>query len=187
MRNDLPKMARQIREVEKFLFGEFLDKHFLARALELKGRYQNNIFRDGKNGNDSKIGSYSTKPISVSVNQFPRKSYTTANGKRKRAGKRKSVYFKGGYKAFRAAVGRQNKFVDLNLSGSLFASVIIIKQTRKYLAVGIRDTNELKKLGGMIKKYGKITFRVPKRLISEMKKGLEKDISAAVKKIINAK
>lgn len=57
------------------------------------------IFQDGKASNESKIGTYSTKPTSIS-----RKSQAKNTGK---------TYFKGGYRQYKSLLGKGASFVNL--------------------------------------------------------------------------
>lgn len=81
------------------------------------------IFDEGKTQSGQNIGSYSTKPIyvSLSVAPKPKGAPTGKSGKSKfKDGKgHKSKYFDDGYKGYRDNVGRQTGFVDLSLTGEL--------------------------------------------------------------------
>ena len=57
------------------------------------------IFQDGKASNESKIGTYSTTPISIS-----KKSQAKNTGK---------TYFKGGYRQYKSLTGKGSSFVNL--------------------------------------------------------------------------
>lgn len=57
------------------------------------------IFQEGKASNDSKIGTYSTNPISIS-----KKSQAKQTGK---------TYFKGGYRQYKSLLGKGASFVNL--------------------------------------------------------------------------
>lgn len=57
------------------------------------------IFEQGQDANASKIGSYSTKPISIA-----RKNQSRQTGK---------TYFPGGYKEYKAAIGKGSDTVNL--------------------------------------------------------------------------
>jgi hypothetical protein len=85
------------------------------------------IFVDGKDTGNRRIGRYSTKSISVT---FPIPGLPTPA-----RSKGKTITFPGGYKEFRAKVGRQNKFVNLDLTGSLRLSVKVGK-SGKLTAIG---------------------------------------------------
>lgn len=57
------------------------------------------IFQEGKASDESKIGTYSTEPISIS-----RKSQAKQTGK---------TYFKGGYRQYKSLLGKGASFVNL--------------------------------------------------------------------------
>jgi len=93
---------------------------------ELKADYIDRIFLRGENVNGTAIGSYSKKPYYqplISSSQVKGSALQARgiknSGDFKNKNKRKSQYMPGGYHEYRAVVGRQNAFVDLNLTGSL--------------------------------------------------------------------
>lgn len=71
--------------------------------------------------------------------------------------KRNSRYFAGGYREFRKAVGRQNKYVDLNLTGTLEKSITTGKRGNRVVLGFIRD-RELLLAERHEKKYRKSIF-----------------------------
>lgn len=104
--------------------------------FELEADLKDRIFLDGKDSEGSAIGNYSTKPIYVSVSGTSqvRSSSLKPRGKNSQKGQRnqgtfkngkerKSMYLPGGYSEYRKVVGRQNKTVDLNLTGSLLKDI----------------------------------------------------------------
>lgn len=129
-------MANFDPERLKVLLAGIAQKVLLAQTqsvnegmIELRAEFIDRIFQDGRDSDNGKIGSYSTKPIYVSPDSLtsqvgksglkPKGKNPNSKAKFKNGKARKSQYFPDGYKGFRAAVGRQNEAVDLFLTGSL--------------------------------------------------------------------
>jgi hypothetical protein len=110
--------------------------------LNFEADIKQRVFTDGLDANGQKIGTYSTKPFYASLNQSSQIRASSLKGRGKKRGSRdaersgpknvrnkftgrvvpadrKTMYLPGGYLEFRGVVGRQNKTVDLNLTGSL--------------------------------------------------------------------
>jgi hypothetical protein len=71
----------------------------LATLSSVLAVHKTRIFQKGQDSDLSKIGSYSTKPTSIS-----RKNQARQTGK---------TYFKGGYKEYKSLAGRESNFVNL--------------------------------------------------------------------------
>ena len=98
-----------------------------ASGLTTFAEHEPRIFERGKDAANSQIGTYSTEPMYVSPKNTPRKlSGKGKTGAAKfRDGRRHvSRYFPGGYREFRAAVGRESSFVNLELFGDMRKSYI---------------------------------------------------------------
>ena len=125
----------QIKNLEK-LVDRLLDSKAIQNrvttvaALEVFADYKDRIFKEGRASDESRIGDYDTKPYYVSKSQLkglPKSKFKPKgkNGKAKfKNGKtKKSTYVKKGYFEFRKVAGRQNRFVDLNLTGASARSI----------------------------------------------------------------
>lgn len=97
-----------------------------AACYAVEAEHKNRIFNEGKASNGSKIGNYSGDPIYVGKEQltglpkgkFRPQGKHSKSKKFKNGNSRKTMYHKDGYSQFRRTVGRQNKHVDLNLTGT---------------------------------------------------------------------
>lgn len=75
------------------------DRIMVATLTTVLAEQKDRIFNEGKAADNSKIGSYSTEPISISKKNQSRN-----------AGK---TYFKGGYKEYKGLIGKGNSTVNL--------------------------------------------------------------------------
>lgn len=121
-------------------------------------RQKQRIFTDGKKADGSGIGKYSSKPLYVSPAQAPKA--ITPEGKtgrrRFKSGKpHKTKYYAGGYKAFRADVGRQSDKIDLDLSSRLRFSYQM-ETTPYQIKLGFTSPTEAKKARGIENRFGNI-------------------------------
>lgn len=75
------------------------DRVMVASLSTVLAEQKNRIFQKGQDANNGRIGTYSTKPASVS-----RKAQSRNTGK---------TYFKGGYREYKGLTGKGNSFVNL--------------------------------------------------------------------------
>lgn len=111
---------------------EAMDKLTKEVATGVRASNMRRIHNEGKAVDGSMIGSYSTKPMYVSLKNSPRKF--TPKGKKgktkfKNGKSHKSGFFKDGYKGFRREIGKETGFVNLQLTGSLKADFNMVKTT----------------------------------------------------------
>lgn len=104
----------------------------IVAAKATEAVFKKRIFVDGKDSNGGAIGDYSTQPFYINPKATTllgvKKSGLKPVGKNgqkrfKNGNLHKTVYLTGGYKELRTKTGRQSAKVDLNLSGSLLASI----------------------------------------------------------------
>ena len=165
-----------------------LDKQLGKTIFALHGEHQDAIFAKGLDGEK-----YSTKPILAggnvfgNRNRFGNKNYTFATkagsdkyfgspAKRKDAdwrrvgtprGPRSLILIPGGYKAIREADGRQTQKVDLTHTGQLrndFRSSVT--KTSSGWVSGVRQKDNVGKLEGAIKRYGR-KLEVPAKILAK--------------------
>lgn len=128
----------------------------LPALSEFTADFTERVFVDGEDSKKQKIGKYSERgyiqPLPIEqVNNGKLKALA------KKQGRTDSAYVKGGYKETRELTGRQNKYVDLNFTGSLFLSVKISK-LGKFYGVGIAGKDEVKKAKDNEKRFNKVIF-----------------------------
>lgn len=75
------------------------DRAGIAAVNSVLAQQKKRIFQQGKDSNGSKIGSYSTTPISIS-----KKNQARQTGK---------TYFKGGYRQYKSLIGKGSGTVNL--------------------------------------------------------------------------
>jgi len=112
--------AEAIKKIEKKL--DDIDNLILREIMGTYNRdFMRRIFEQGKRANGSKIGSYSTKPLVVSVNAVtPRKQTGDKVWVPKKNNKGYYGYlYEGGYKQFKDEQGRNSAFVDFRLTEKL--------------------------------------------------------------------
>ena len=137
-----------------------------THMAEMRERIQ----QKGKSADGGDIGTYSSKPIYVSVDDMVGKKLPAAgklfNGKRrkvfargKKAGQpHTSRYFAGGYDGYKTAIGRNMLGkVNLTLSGQLMNQMRIFP-TSKGWGTGWTNSQFTDRAYGFHKKYGKIIF-----------------------------
>lgn len=101
------------------------------------------IFEKGLDADDSKIGTYSTKPISIS-----KKNQARNTGK---------TYFKGGYAEYKKAIGKNPGFVNLRNTDQMRMDYGLIISGNSY-GFGFQNSLNYNKSQWMQDKYGKDIF-----------------------------
>jgi hypothetical protein len=122
------------------------------------------IFEQGKNAQDSEIGSYDpSNPLYVNPKNAPKKFPTKGkdgDSKFENGEPHKTGYFES-YKAYRQAVGRQTGSVDLVLFGNLqsdFGKAVVRKEGTSWASTVTRVESR-NKIAGIEGKYGNV-FRL---------------------------
>ena len=170
-------MAKQtIQQVEKKLNNLVkrvsfeIDKIKVVAGNNIEADFKKRIFVKGM-AKDGLIGKYSKNSYYVSIaGQKASTGSQISNGRLTPMGKngkakfkngrtKKSRYLQSGYFEFRKLVGRQNKKVDLNLSGGLFSS-IKAGTTKKGVQLGFTNSEASERAGNLEKKYNKSIFEV---------------------------
>lgn len=155
----------------------------IPSANELLAEIKNRIVLDGKDSNEGKIGSYSTKPAYYTREQFDRRSSFTAKGKTnsgnfKNGKQRKSMYIETGYKGLRDKQGKPSSTMILNYSGS---TMVAYQQgaTDNEVVQGMttEKASEIRK--GHEEKRGKPIYRASKRELEQYNKRVAVDFQLA--------
>lgn len=143
------------------------DKAVRAGITTVLAIQKQRIFTAGEDEKQSKIGSYSTKPISIS-----KKNQSRNTGK---------TYFKGGYSEYKTAIGKNPGYVNLqNTSQMLMDYSFYILGADSY---GLGFNNELNynKSQWMEKKYGKGIFRQSDKESGVLQKVIEDQLGRDLK------
>jgi hypothetical protein len=102
------------------------------------------IFNGGKDDQNSQIGQYSTKPISISKSKQARQTGKTR--------------FPGGYAEYKTAIGRNPGYVNLNNTGQMMMDYSFhVLGTDEY-GLGFHNAENFNKSQWMEEKYGKEIF-----------------------------
>ena len=116
------------------------------------------IHEKGLDGNNTKIGQYSTEPIYVNPKNSPRKfSPQGKHGDTKfRSGEpHQTRYFEDGYKGFKTFIGRNLLgSVNLSLTGGLSNQTVVIPTDKGY-GIGFSNDENLQRAKALEKKYQK--------------------------------
>lgn len=159
-------------------------------AFEVLAEMQNRIFNKGLAADSSKIGTYSTEPIYVSVpyKGLP-KSGLKKVGKVRKDGKakktKKTSYMEKGYKEFRGKVGRENSFVNLDLTGSLRLSMIVDKKNQSQVVLRIKKSKDTEKARANETRFGKNIFSMTLAEKKIFLEALEREILLIQKSFFN--
>lgn len=101
------------------------------------------IFEKGLDGNNSKIGTYGTNPISIS-----KKSQARQTGK---------TYFKGGYAEYKKDIGKNPGYVNLRNTDQMMIDYGIVFNGGKF-GLGFQNNENGNKSNWMEAKYNKDIF-----------------------------
>lgn len=116
----------------------------IAAVNSVLAAQKKRIFQDGKASNESKIGTYSTKPISVS-----RKSQAKNTGK---------TYFKGGYRQYKSLIGKGSSFVNLRNTDQMMMDLSTQLVSVNEYGIGFNNEFNADKSEWMEEKYKKDIF-----------------------------
>ena len=133
-------------------------------GISLLGDVKTRIHENGLASDGTKIGSYSTKPMYVSVKANVGRSFGRPIGKtglsKFKTGEKKgkdhtSRYFPGGYNQYKTVIGRnQLGSVNLSLSGTL-NNQLTLQATERGYGIGWANAELYKRAKALEKKYGK--------------------------------
>lgn len=135
-----------IKDINKLLR---YDQVMIAAVNSVLVEQKKRIFQQGKASNEQKIGTYSTKPISIS-----RKSQARNVGK---------TYFKGGYKEYKGLTGKGNNFVNLRNTDQMMMDLSTFVLGKGEYGLGFSNEFNADKRDWMDKKYSKDIFSTTKK------------------------
>ena len=141
------------------------------------------IFDEGVKGDETPIGTYSTKEMYASKKQFVKGGAFAPQGKFSKkpfanGAARKTMFLALGYKQLRDIQGRQTNKVDLTYSGDLRRDVAtkLVVDGNFVLSKVSRDINQ-KKIAGLSAKYGNTLFKHTQEEIEFFAKNAAEDIT----------
>lgn len=118
-----------------------MDRVMIAAVNSAFVAQKKRIFEQGKASNESKIGVYSTKPISIS-----RKNQARNTGK---------TSFKGGYRQYKSLIGKGSGFVNLRNKDQMMMDLGTTVVAKNQYGIGFNNTFNADKMEWMEKKYKK--------------------------------
>lgn len=121
----------------------------IAATTVLAG-YKQRIFSQGQDSKNSKIGTYGTKPISIS-----KKNQARQTGK---------TYFAGGYAEYKSAIGRNPGYVNLRNTDQMMMDLGLIRNGVIF-SFGFQNNINGDKSVWMEKKYDKEIFNATQQEI----------------------
>ena len=119
------------------------DRNIRTALTTVMAIHKPRIFAQGFDSKGVKIGTYGTKPISISKKQQARNTGKT--------------YFKGGYSEYKRAVGRNPGFVVLRNTDQMYGDYGIVGSPPNY-GFGFQNTENYNKSQWMEAKYKKEIF-----------------------------
>lgn len=128
-------------QVDKMLLT---DRVMIPAMNAVLAAQKKRIFQDGKASNESKIGTYSTKPISIS-----KKNQSKDTGR---------TYFPKGYRQYKSLNGKGSSFVNLRNTDQMMMDLGTHKLSDNEYGLGFNNTFNAEKSDWMEDKYNKDIF-----------------------------
>jgi len=124
------------------------------------------IFEQGLDENNGKIGTYSTRPISIARSRQARDTGRTR--------------FPGGYSEYKKAVGKNPGFVTLRDTDQMMHDYGIVDRGSGQLGLGFNNSHNYEKSQWLMDKYGKNIFFHSQREVDTLGKVLEAELSKQI-------
>lgn len=175
--------------------GDLAAYTIVPNANRLLATIKNRIMREGKNTADTQIGTYSTKPIYATREQFVRKSAFKPGKKayiatsqrllvdKKTGGfkggkitqnvvkeRMKTMYLREGYKELRSIQGLETDFVNATYSGDLMRSYVMYQDAQTAI-LGLNSQFQKLKREGLEKRFG-VFFKGTQQELAAYKAGV---------------
>lgn len=138
------KMSAYTELIDELNEAMNTDKVMLSVLSSVQAAQIERIFDKGLDANDSPIGTYSTKPISI-----PKKNQARTTSQ---------TYFKGGYKEYKSAVGFDSSKVNLLNTGQMKDDYSVIKIDNNTYGLGFKNDFNSDKADGNEKHFKKEIF-----------------------------
>lgn len=131
-----------INDINRLIKSE---KIYIGAINSVLAAQSERIFVKGKDSSNSRIGTYGTKPISIS-----RKNQSRNTGK---------TYFKGGYREYKSLTGKGSGFVNLRNTDQMMMDLgTTINPILNEYGIGFTNTFNADKRDWMEDKYDKDIF-----------------------------
>lgn len=138
-------MARELEElIQRINRAVRSDKAMRTALTTVMAKHKPRIFQSGQDGRNSKIGDYSTKPISISKSKQARNTGKT--------------FFKGGYAEYKNAIGKGGT-VNLRNTDQMQMDYQIIASAGQF-AFGFSNPENFNKSQWLQDKYNKDVFDI---------------------------
>lgn len=138
MANELQQIIKDIQKAATS------DKPMRTALTTLLAIQKQRIFQQGQDRNKTTIGTYSTKPISISKNSQARQTGKT--------------YFKGGYAEYKSAIGKNEGKVNLRNTDQMQMDYGIVKGSGTSWGLGFQNEENYNKSQWNSEKYKKDIF-----------------------------
>lgn len=142
MANELLNIVNQVNTA---LRSTQIRKAALSTVLAI---HKPRIFEKGEAEDGSKIGNYSTNPISISSKNQARNTGKT--------------FFRGGYSQYKSEIGKNPGFVNLRNTDQMYADYQLIQNGSEF-GFGFHNGENAKKMGWNTDKYDKPIAAVNQR------------------------
>jgi len=116
------------------------DQNLRVALSSILAIHKQRIFSGGFDGKGVKIGTYSTKPISIAKSQQARNTGKT--------------FFKGGYAEYKRAVGKNPGFVTLRNTDQMMMDYGLVGSNGSY-GFGFQNSSNYEKMQNLQNKYQK--------------------------------
>lgn len=116
------------------------DRNLRVALSSILAIHKQRIFSGGFDGKGVKIGTYSTKPISISKSQQARNTGKT--------------FFKGGYAEYKRAVGKNPGYVNLRNTDQMMMDYGLVGSNMSY-GFGFQNSANFEKMKNLERKYVK--------------------------------
>jgi hypothetical protein len=123
------------------------------------------IFQKGEAESGEKIGTYGTRPISIS-----KKNQARNTGK---------TYFRGGYAEYKSAVGKNPGFVILRNTDQMYGDYGLVENGGQF-GFGFHNETNSDKMGWMTDKYDKEIAALSQREIDLLSDVLTRELNNAI-------
>lgn len=164
----------------------------IVAAKATEAVFKKRIFVEGKDSNGALIGDYSVKPMYINPAAPSllgvKKSGLKPVGKNgqkkfKNSNPHKTVYLATGYKELRTKTGRQSAKVDLNLSGSLSASIQTGRRGQ-FVVLGYTSQKKFLIMQGNEQRFNKQIDRLSQKELDTFRAAAKLELERMVAKIL---